>query len=250
MVRRSRAIPWGRRIVFLVAVAPRTQRRIVRWAIPPAAAGVIGGATWLGVQSSATPTITAEDRIDRVIAGVEREPDWSLLERDLTLVRPTFTGSSAQVFELVVALRGLSKRGVADFERAEQACHAAGFARCERRSLEEMRAQTHQVTLDLALEELAWHHGDATTLREAIQARRLAADASDQAKERAARTRLRLAVVAPSPDARAALLSEVCALRPSSCDALPAALERMAATRPDRAEFHLLSPQAAETGRQ
>jgi hypothetical protein len=98
-----------------------------------------------------------------------------------------------------------------------------------------------EALLAQTLEDLVWASGSPGDVRTVLHkgpARSLGTAES----ERALRTRLRLAVVAQTPDARAALLSEACALEPLRCDSLPQELERVAATRPGQREYHLVAP--------
>jgi|GEM_PF-4402258 len=96
-----------------------------------------------------------------------------------------------------------------------------------------------EALLARALEDLAWTSGSPGDVRAVLQNVRAKGEAT-------VRTRLRLAVVAQTPDARAALLSELCAQKPELCDSLPEELARVAATRKAPAEYHLLAPPSGE----
>ena len=99
--------------------------------------------------------------------------------------------------------------------------------------------------LEAALEEVVWRHGSAHQVR-AVLGEVLRAHPTSPESE--TRTLLRLAAVAATPDARAALLSRVCAADAKSCAGLPRELERVAATRPGPREPHLLAPPEAPSG--
>jgi len=100
-------------------------------------------------------------------------------------------------------------------------------------------ADTGAEMLDGALEDLVWKLGSAEEVREVLRPSKVPPSASEATKSIAVRTRLRLAAVAETPDAQAALLSELCAIRPAGCDQFPRQLEGMAR---ERADGHPLPP--------
>ena len=67
--------------------------------------------------------------------------DWAALQADLTAVRDAWPAPLRKLFELMVALRGLSSGGRPDWVEAERLCHALKWSRCDREALEVMRAR-------------------------------------------------------------------------------------------------------------
>lgn len=100
--------------------------------------------------------------------------------------------------------------------------------------------------LAAALEEVVWRHGSAEDIR-AVLGGSLRLQRSVPGAE--TRTLLRLAAVADTPDARAALLSRACDGDPKACAGLPRALEQVARTLPGPREAHLLAPAEATAPR-
>jgi hypothetical protein len=100
--------------------------------------------------------------------------------------------------------------------------------------------------LAAALEDVVWRHGSAQDIRAVLGANlRL----QRRAPGAETRTLIRLAAVADTPDARAALLSRACASDPKVCAALPRELEQVARTLPGTREAHLLAPPEATAPR-
>ncbi len=64
---------------------------------------------------------------------------WAILPRDVDSVRPQLKPADRDVFELVVALRGLATGGKADFEKAGQICRTLKWPRCDQVALEELQ---------------------------------------------------------------------------------------------------------------
>jgi hypothetical protein len=67
--------------------------------------------------------------------------DSTVLGRDLVALRATWPGELGAL-ELVVALRGLENGGNAEWVRAEAACRALNWPRCDRPALEELRKRS------------------------------------------------------------------------------------------------------------
>jgi hypothetical protein len=75
---------------------------------------------------------------------------WSALGADVDAVRSEFAGQTheperdqaREVFDLVVAVRGLKTAGDSDWGRAEQLCRALKWPRCDRPALEELKARS------------------------------------------------------------------------------------------------------------
>lgn len=103
-----------------------------------------------------------------------------------------------------------------------------------------------EAALAAALEEVVWRHGSAQDIR-AILGASLRLQRSAPGAE--TRTLLRLAALADTPDARAALLSRACEGDPKACVSLPRDLEQVARTLPGPREVHLLGPAEATAPR-
>jgi hypothetical protein len=103
-----------------------------------------------------------------------------------------------------------------------------------------------EVALAAALEDVVWRHGSAQDIR-AVLGANLRLQRSVPGGE--TRTLIRLAAVAGTPDARAALLSRACASDPKACPGLPRELEQVARTLPGPREAHLLAPPEATAPR-
>jgi len=65
--------------------------------------------------------------------------DWGDLARDVERVRSTWDPRDRDVFDLVVAVRGLATGGVADWSRAEQLCRDLKWPRCDQPALAALR---------------------------------------------------------------------------------------------------------------
>lgn len=62
--------------------------------------------------------------------------EWELLRRDLSAVRAGWKPEERDVFDLVVAVRGLDSGGQANYQEAERLCRALRWPRCDRPALE------------------------------------------------------------------------------------------------------------------
>ena len=75
---------------------------------------------------------------------------WSALRADVDAVRSEFAGQTHEpereqardVFDLVVAVRGLKSAGNSDWGQAELLCRALKWPRCDRPALEELKARS------------------------------------------------------------------------------------------------------------
>jgi hypothetical protein len=96
----------------------------------PALAAVSGG-------GSSTPL----SRIGFVLREAPLAPiaAWSALRADVEAVRSPLPSPEREVFELVVAVRGLDKDGNSDWNRAEQICRALAWPRCDREALAQLK---------------------------------------------------------------------------------------------------------------
>ena len=61
---------------------------------------------------------------------------------DLRAVAASLPSPRREVFDLVVAVRGLHDGGKSDWTRAEQTCRALAWPRCDRVSLEQLKQQS------------------------------------------------------------------------------------------------------------
>ena len=68
--------------------------------------------------------------------------DWAALRADLEAVRATYAAPQRDVFDLVVAVRGLDNGGQTDWARAEQRCRALAWPTCDRAALEELEKRS------------------------------------------------------------------------------------------------------------
>jgi hypothetical protein len=75
---------------------------------------------------------------------------WSALSADADAARAAFAGpahaperdQARDVFDLVVAVRGLKSAGDSDWGQAERLCRALKWPRCDRPALEELKARS------------------------------------------------------------------------------------------------------------
>jgi hypothetical protein len=96
----------------------------------PAFAGHIGGGS--------------STALARVGFALRDSPDappeaWAALGDDVQRVRAQFAPPERDVFDLVVALRGLDSGGTSDWARAEQICRGLSWSRCDRPALEQLK---------------------------------------------------------------------------------------------------------------
>ena len=66
-------------------------------------------------------------------------PEWSVLDADLQAVRAPLASPQRDVFDLVVAVRGMDNGGNSDWSRAEQICRALAWPRCDRDALAQLK---------------------------------------------------------------------------------------------------------------
>lgn len=67
---------------------------------------------------------------------------WATLREDVESVRSTFKDRERDVFDLVVAVRGLENGGSAQWSRADEICRRLNWPRCDRAALEELRKRS------------------------------------------------------------------------------------------------------------
>ena len=66
-------------------------------------------------------------------------PEWSVLDADLQAVRAPLASPQRDVFDLVVAVRGMDNGGSSDWSRAEQICRTLAWPRCDRDALAQLK---------------------------------------------------------------------------------------------------------------
>jgi hypothetical protein len=91
----------------------------------------------LSGDSAATPAA-------RVGLALREDPQaspvaWPALDADLATVRSSLVSPEREVFDLLVAVRGLDSGGRSDWSHAEQHCRSLGWPRCERAVLEQLK---------------------------------------------------------------------------------------------------------------
>ena len=83
--------------------------------------------------------------------NLKTRPDaWSALSADVDAARSEFAGQTHEperdqardVFDLVVAVRGMKNAGNSDWGQAEQLCRALKWPRCDRPALEELKVRS------------------------------------------------------------------------------------------------------------
>lgn len=66
---------------------------------------------------------------------------WAMLDGDVQAVRASLAPPEREVFDLVVAVRGLDNGGNGDWNRAQQICRELAWPRCDREALVQLREQ-------------------------------------------------------------------------------------------------------------
>ena len=82
----------------------------------------------------------------RVGLALREEPHappfaWPGLSGDVEAVRSPLVSPQREVFDLVVAVRGLDSGGTSDWSRAEQICRSLAWPRCDRAALSLLKEQ-------------------------------------------------------------------------------------------------------------
>ena len=117
---------------------------------------VVGGHSawaWLPPFGHDAGTSTPLTRVGSVLRqdNLKAAPEaWSALGADVDAVRSEFAGQTheperdqaREVFDLMVAVRGLKSAGDSDWGRAEQLCRALKWPRCDRPALEELKVRS------------------------------------------------------------------------------------------------------------
>jgi len=94
----------------------------------------------LAGESSSTP-------LARIGLALREDPHaplvaWPALEADLRTVRSSLVSPEREVFELLLAVRGLDSGGKSDWNHAEQVCRSLAWPRCDRAALEQLKEQS------------------------------------------------------------------------------------------------------------
>ena len=64
---------------------------------------------------------------------------WAVLDADLPVVRSSIAAPQREVFDLVVAVRGLDNGGNPDWARAEKICGTLSWPRCDKHALTQLK---------------------------------------------------------------------------------------------------------------
>jgi len=67
---------------------------------------------------------------------------WAVLDADLTVVRSSIAAPQREVFDLVVAVRGLDNGGHSDWVRAEKICGTLSWPRCDKDALVQLKERS------------------------------------------------------------------------------------------------------------
>lgn len=106
------------------------------------------GYLWGGLPSAASSELSGSSALGRVGLALQRQSATGLKESaaalaaDIERVRADFTGEQRNVFDLVVAVRGLANQGHSQWQQAEALCHSLKWPRCDRAALEEMKRRS------------------------------------------------------------------------------------------------------------
>jgi hypothetical protein len=109
-------------------------------------AAIVGyalGATWKA--EAAQPLGSPLARVGYALRAQNPQAtpeEWALLQADLNAVRATWKPEERDVFDLVVALRGLEHRGRPDYQAAQRLCAGLAWPRCDRTALEALRERS------------------------------------------------------------------------------------------------------------
>jgi len=202
---------------------------------------------YLGVRAltSRSPLTSAPTPLARVGVALQATDlkaspgEWASLRADVQTVSAAWNGQQRAVFDLVVALRGLSSGGDSDWGRAEVVCRALRWPRCDRAALEQMKnssrpseAETHSLESvpAFAVANLTWAFGseDAVRTMAGSELDRLPATENPHR----ARVFVRFGIIDTNPDGQAALFAQACVADPNMCnDRLKDAAQREAKAR-------------------
>jgi hypothetical protein len=128
--------------------APPRRGPLIGIYLVAAACGYLLGVRGLLMWSPSSPKVTSATPLARVGFVLRQESpratpaDWAALGHDLDVVRASYAASQRDVFDLVVAVRGLDNGGAPDWQRAEQRCRALAWPRCDRAALEDLEKRS------------------------------------------------------------------------------------------------------------
>jgi hypothetical protein len=105
--------------------------------------GYLVGTRWVPPSAPAA-TLSAPTPLARIGLALTEPPKlaaeaWAGLRQDVDHVRGKWQGHDRMVFDLVVAVRGLSNGGNPDWHQAEALCASLQWPRCDRPALEALR---------------------------------------------------------------------------------------------------------------
>ena len=106
-----------------------------------AALGYVLGARGLPVTSTSTPLARVGYALREESPKATSEA-WAALGTDVDAVRLELGAEARDVFDLVVAVRGLRSGGNPEWSKAEQLCRAIKWPRCDRPALEELKRRS------------------------------------------------------------------------------------------------------------
>lgn len=118
---------------------PRASRRawlVVAYVVAAVAGYGIGVAGWLRGEKPESSALARVGYALRAENPRATAAEWERLRRDVSEVRDGWKPEDRDVFNLVVAVRGLENSGQANYQEAERLCHALGWPRCDRPALE------------------------------------------------------------------------------------------------------------------
>jgi hypothetical protein len=167
-------------------------------------------------------------------AELEASPsEWVALRADVETVRAAWRGQERNVFDLVVALRGLGSGGGSDWGKAEVLCRALEWPRCDRAALEEMKkssrpSETEAKHLEsvpaFAVANATWAFGSEAAVRTMAGNELARLPESDNLSR--ARVFVRFGIIDTNPDGQAALFAQACVANANLCDHLKEAAQR------------------------
>jgi hypothetical protein len=172
----------------------------------------------------------------------EGDPEASAaLRADVDTVRSGWRIQDRDVFDLVVAVRGLQSGGSSDWSKAEQLCRALKWPRCDRAGLEELKKRSRpsspgeparsalESAPALAVANATWAFGSEEAVRAMVRTELDRLPESEGPGR--ARVFLRFGIIDTNPDGQAALFAQACVADASLCDKMKQAAEREVAAR-------------------
>ena len=124
----------------------RLSRRIgliAAYLLAAAAGYAIGIADWGSFRSA--PVSSPLARVGYALRAENPQAtaeEWALLRQDLSAVRAHWKPEERDVFDLVVAIRGLEGQGQPNYQEAERLCRALRWPRCDRAALDALRQRS------------------------------------------------------------------------------------------------------------